>query len=76
MKFELNNDEYNGLIIEIAERMKDIVYMQAMDQARKVVDEYVGCIIHSEDTIDITYKITMCCGDFIQILGGKRRKKN
>lgn len=62
---------------EIAERMKDVVYMNADMKANKMLDNLPKDIMSyfSDDQIKITYTINLCVGDLQQIIGRERRKE-
>ena len=75
---KLTKKEKKILIKEIANRCKDMVYMNAEKQAKIVVNDlgnkcYDGR--RTADKIDIHYTIHMCGGDILQIVGRHRRKR-
>jgi len=72
---KLTPEEKNAIITELAERMKDIVYMNAREQAEKVLNEILRGNPSPDDVIDIEYKIQLVFNDILQILGRIRRKK-
>ena len=74
MKLKVTEEEKEILINEIAERMKDVIYIDAKEEARKVLE----CILEkdfqsSSDTIRINFEFRFSYGDLVQILGRKRR---
>jgi len=79
-KKTINNmtEEERILVIkEIAERMKDVVYMNAEVKAVETLEKLPKDLISysSEDKISMTYTINFCVGDLQQIIGRERRKE-
>ena len=74
MKF--TDHEKECAIEEMAERMKDVVFMNARDQAEKAFDQIPA---HhwdrTENTVTVEYKFSFVINDMIQIIGHKRRKR-
>ena len=72
----LSKTEQETLIQEITNRMKDIVYSNAQNNAKKFVEQIKEVQIEDpNDTFSITYKITFTYNDLRQITGGIRRSK-
>lgn len=77
-KMRLTKKEKAILIKEIAQRCKDVVYMQAEKQAKIIVDDLKHKSYDGRKTADeliLHYDIKMCIGDILQIVGRHRRKK-
>ncbi len=70
-KERISLEDFELLVQEFAERIKDIVFMQAAEHARDALTrlEYVKC----DDDIEVSYTVTFLVGDILQILGRKRR---
>lgn len=58
-------------IKELAERMKDVVYINAEKNARKVLTETDPKL--NDDPISISYKIEITGSDIKQIVGRRKR---
>jgi len=72
-KVVLTEEEKEIIVDEIANRMKDIVFMNAGKRAAEIVPLID---FNSEDTgseVQFVYTINFLVNDFIQILGRKRR---
>ena len=79
-KKTINNmtEEERILVIkEIAERMKDLVYINAEMKAAEMLDNLPKDILEylSDDPIKITYTINFCVGNLQEIIGRERRKE-
>ncbi|RLF03884.1 MAG: hypothetical protein DRJ60_07910 [Thermoprotei archaeon] len=76
MKLKVTEEEKEILINEIAERMKDVIYMDAKEEARKVL-EYIleKDFQSSSDSITINFEFKFVYSDLVQILGRYRRKE-
>jgi hypothetical protein len=75
---KLTKKEKKILVKEIANRCKDMVYMQAKKQAKIIVDDIKYKSYDARKTGDeliLHYDIKMCIGDILQIVGRHRRKK-
>lgn len=85
MKIKFDNSipitpEERSLLVEtIAERLKNVVYMEALPTTSNslrslgVTDKIPGHY-SNEDSFDFTFKITMIVGDIKELIGGVRRK--
>jgi len=73
VKLKLTPEEKEAIITELAERMKDIIYMNAREKAEEALDQILKDDLHPNDTIDITYNIRFVFNDILQILGRIRR---
>jgi hypothetical protein len=75
---KLTKKEKKILIKELANRCKDIVYMQAKKHAEIVVEDLKHKSYDARKTGDeliLHYDIKMCIGDILQIVGRHRRKR-
>ena len=70
---KLTEEERRAVIKELAERFKDIVYMNAEERARKVVDTIDGSDI--DPNAEIIIEFTLSFNEVLQILGRLRRKQ-
>jgi len=75
LKLVLTEDEKKALIKELAERMKDIVYMNAESRAQATINSLLEVELEPSDPIKINYKFNFVFNDILQILGRIRRKK-
>ena len=65
------------LIKELAERVRDMIYINAEKRVARMIDSIIGDIdeVVTDDPIEVTYTINMVSGDIIQIIGRERRNK-
>lgn len=75
VKLKLTPEEKNAIITELAERMKDIIYMNAREKAEEALDQILEDSLSPNDIIDIDYNIRFVFNDILQILGRIRRTK-
>jgi len=75
VKLKLTPEEKNILITELAERMKDLVYMRAKDKAKEVTEKLLKTDLNPEDEIIINYRMEMVGTDILQIIGRIRRQE-
>ena len=73
-----SQSEYEALIMEISERMMDMVagryQKKIMDAYPKHYVERLMCSVHS-DIVKFNYDVTMTIDDFVQIISRLRRKR-
>jgi hypothetical protein len=75
----LTEGEKEYLIKEVAERIKDLIFMDAADKVRKVMDIIMADIEgkdvdpNQEFHIEFCYRLSI--GDIVQIVGEYRRRK-
>lgn len=74
VKLKLTPEEKEAIITELAERMKDIIYMNAREKAEEALNDILKTDLHPNDTIEIDYKFQFIFNDILQILGRTRRK--
>jgi len=78
-KRTLTPDEYLFMLKEIGERIRNIIYEKAGDNAEKTMRQLGGRNFFKKikvgDDIDITFTFTLIGNDLIEILGGYERKK-
>lgn len=73
---ELTQGEKAALIEEVAERMKDIVYLHAWEKAKEAINKALKYgFVDSNESIEITYTIKFIENDFRQIVARLRRKE-
>ena len=71
-KEQISPEEVELLIQEVSERLKDVVYMMAKEETRKMLNELKA--VDFDDTFTFHFKVKMVGGDFFQILGRGKRK--
>lgn len=73
---DFSPEEIELVIKEMAERIKNYVYMTSEDKAKEVIDSFVeGNMNFTElDSIGIVFEMTFVFADALEILGGLRRK--
>jgi len=76
VKLKLTPEERNAIITELAERMKDIIYMNAREKAEEALDDILKADPHPNDTVEINYKFQFIFNDILQMLGRIRRQKS
>ena len=74
VRLKLTPEEKEAIITELAERMKDIIYMNAREKAEEALNDILKADLHPNDTIEIDYKFQFIFNDILQILGRTRRK--
>jgi hypothetical protein len=73
---KLTKKEKEILIKEIAERYKDVAYMDGESKARDVVNNLKESDFENTDnTLTVVFRIEMCIADILQIVGRHRRKE-
>jgi hypothetical protein len=76
-ELNLTKVERELVVRELAERLKDVVYMAA-DEKIEVALDHLGNLksrIGAEDNIEVRYSINFVIGDIIQIIGNHRRER-
>lgn len=72
---KLTDEEFEALVPIIAERMKNVVFMNAKQRAREAIEaiklEWESA--ESEDSFRIEYKMKLKINDLLEIVGGIRR---
>ena len=74
----ISDEEYEAIIKEMSERIKDFVFMNAERKVRQTLTkERVEELLSDDDLKDISiyYGIIFKVGDLLQIIGRFRRKK-
>lgn len=68
--------EKKMLIDEIAERLKDLVYLTAKHQAKKAIQILPNRILKQKtsDEITVQFSVAMSHGNFLQIIGRSKRR--
>ena len=72
---ELNftETEKELVINELAERLKDLVYMTAKEKSQGAYEQMYDMQFGIEDKITMQWNVCFVIGDFIQIAGRQRR---
>jgi len=76
MRLNLTKSEREAIIKELAERMKDIIYINAEKRAEETLNEILSMNLKPNDPITIDYNIQFIFNDILQILGRIRRKRS
>jgi len=74
-KLKITEEERNILIEELAERLKDVVYMNARRRVEEFIDRLLDEDLEPNQEIIIHYKFALTFNDILQILGRVRRQK-
>jgi len=76
MKLEdLTADEYDKVVIQVGDRVKNLTYMKGEDVARKTLDGIKDVELSSDTQIHLNYQIGLLHNDIIEMIGGLRRSK-
>ena len=70
---ELSEQEFNAVVKEMTERIKDIVYMNLEQRVREILQEILKKNPHTDDIISFTWEIRFVFNDVVQIVGRIRR---
>jgi hypothetical protein len=75
-KIKLTQAEKELVIKEFAKRTIDLAYMTAEDLAREKVPYLLEHLDASglDDEFSFNFRVTMCKGDILQVIGRKRRQ--
>jgi len=73
----ITDEEFEYLVQEIAERIKDVVYINAEEKVRKALEIIRDKILVEDQDREIQFRFTviMLFGDLRQIIARYRRKK-
>ena len=73
---KISKKEYKEIIHEVAERLRDIVYINAERTIRRYLPKRtLEYQIDEDQEFEIIYSFTLLINDFRQILGRLRRRK-
>ena len=72
---EITEDEFNILVEEISERIKDIIYMDVKPKVRRILWNLVISNPYTDDKVEVKWTISFVIEDLIQIIGRIRRNK-
>lgn len=72
---KISKKEYNQIIKELAERIKDLIYINLENNLKKHTPKKIFENFCDKDDIDFTYTFHLVNGDIKQILGRCRRNK-
>jgi hypothetical protein len=70
----MSSQEREIVINELAERMKDIVFMTSKEKIVAVLEQMEGMTFGNDDDITVQYEINFVIGDIIQMVGRERRE--
>ena len=74
-KLQLTEEEKEALIEELAERMKDIVYMNARQRAEEAINQLLNMNVDPSESVWIYYKFQFSINEIMGIIGRLRRHK-
>ena len=74
-KLQLTEEEKEALIEELAERMKDIVYMNAWQRAEEAINAILNMDVDPSESVWIDYKFQLSINEIIEFVGRLRRRK-
>jgi hypothetical protein len=79
VKLVLSEDEKQHLVKELAERIKDLIFMKAHEQAEQaigiVLKRVNGEDMNPNETFTIEFRYEFAINDLVQIVGRYRRMK-
>lgn len=75
VKLDLTDEEKEYVARELAERLKDVVYSKAYDNARELVERVNGAELRKNDFLAVTFEIRIIANDLLQIVSRFRRLK-
>lgn len=76
-RFGLLIDGYEEIVIkEMAERLKDVVYVRSEDKIREAFEDIANENVEAGDSITIDYSITFIVTDVLQIIGREKRRED
>jgi len=75
VKLKLTEEEKQAITTELAERMKDVIYMNAKEKAEETLNNILQSDLSPVDIIKVTYQIQILFNDILQMLGRIRREK-
>lgn len=80
-KKKITNEEYNKIVKEWANRLKDLVYLNAEENIReRMSKEYLENLLDAkvskwDDNLEIVFTVGIVINDLKQMLGRLRREK-
>lgn len=75
VELQLTDEERKAIVAELAERMRDLVYMNAEKKAEEALDRILKQAPTPDTVISVTYEVRFVFGDVLQILGRLRRRE-
>ena len=73
---ELTDVEKEAVIYELAERIKDLVFVNAENRVRKIMDDMVFKEDSTPETeFEVTFRYRFSVADILQIVGRVRRHR-
>jgi len=73
---KISNEEYELVVKELSERIKDVVFVNAEKNVRKILTkERLEQLLDLDggSEVELNYVITFVVNDILQIIGRKRR---
>ncbi len=79
-KLKPTKNEFEVVVDELAERLKDMVYVEAQPQARHMLKQLnihkgIDESERDDNALEFTFKVGMILGDVRQIISRERRPK-
>lgn len=68
----LSVQERQVVVDEMAERVKDFVFMDAKEKVREIIDEQ-NWVCDGEDSLVVHFEVEFVVNDLVQIIGRMRR---
>ena len=75
-RVKISNEEYELVVKELSERIKDVVFVNAEKNVRKILTkERLEQLLDLDggSEVELNYVITFVVNDILQIIGRKRR---
>ena len=72
---ELPKEEFDTAVTEMAERLKDLVYMKAESVIKQAVGSIMNNKLSGNYSIVVDYEQSFVVNDLLQIIGEKRRRR-
>jgi len=74
-RLELTEQEFEELVNELSERIKDVIYMNLKGRLRNEVKKIFKAELETNSSIELTWALHLVFGDIEQIVGRLRRKE-
>ena len=72
---EITDEEFNELVVILAERMKNIIYIKAETRSREILTELRDYTeLDSNSSLKVQFDIHFLINDALEIIGSIRRK--
>jgi len=73
MKLDLSEEEFDEVVREIAERVKDLIYMNLEERIRETLRDILKREFDENDSITFKWVLKILFNDIVQIVGRLRR---